>query len=73
MKKGKDQERSPISPERLQFVEPMYARSVQELPRRNDWLHEVKFDGYRYLAGKDSTGVALWSGRGNRFTAVPHN
>jgi ATP-dependent DNA ligase len=56
------------SAERLQFVEPMYARAVQQLPERKDWLYEVKFDGYRCLAGKDSTGVTLWSRRGNRFT-----
>jgi ATP-dependent DNA ligase len=56
------------SAERLQFVEPMYARAVQQLPERKDWLYEVKFDGYRCLAGKDSTGITLWSRRGNRFT-----
>jgi ATP-dependent DNA ligase len=42
--------------------------SVQQLPEGKDWLYEVKFDGYRCLAGKDSTGVTLWSRRGNRFT-----
>jgi ATP-dependent DNA ligase len=31
-------------------------------------LYEVKFDGYRCLAGKDSSGVTLWSRRANRFT-----
>ena len=46
----------------------MYARAVQQLPEGNAWLYEVKFDGYRCLAGKDSTGVTLWSRRGNRFT-----
>ncbi len=56
------------SAERLQFVEPMYARAVQQLPEGNDWLYEVKFDGYRGLAGRDSTGITLWSRRGNRFT-----
>jgi bifunctional non-homologous end joining protein LigD len=56
------------SAETLQFVEPMYARAVQQLPESKDWLYEVKFDGYRCLAGKDSTGVTLWSRRGNRFT-----
>ena len=53
------------SAERLQFVEPMYARAVQQLPEGKDWLYEVKFDGYRCLAGR---GVTLWSRRGNRFT-----
>ena len=56
------------SAERLQFVEPMYARAVQQLPEGKDWLYEVKFDGYRCLAGRDSTGVILWSRRGNQFT-----
>ncbi len=54
------------SAERLHFVKPMYARSVQQLPERKDWLY--KFDGYRCLAGRDSSGVTLWSRRGNRFT-----
>jgi bifunctional non-homologous end joining protein LigD len=46
----------------------MYARAVQQLPEGKDWLYEVKFDGYRCLAGTDSTSVTLWSRRGNRFT-----
>ena len=45
----------------------MYARLVNELPERKEWLYEVKFDGYRCLAGRDS-GVTLWSRRGNLFT-----
>jgi ATP-dependent DNA ligase len=47
------------SAERLQFVEPMYARAVQQLPEGEDWLYEVKFDGYRRLAGRDTAGVTL--------------
>jgi len=51
----------------------MYARSVQQLPEGKDWLCEVKLDGYRCLAGKDSTGVTLWSRHGNVFTRdFPH-
>ena len=46
----------------------MYARAIQQLPEGKDWLYEVKFDGYRCLAGKDSTGVTLWSRRANRLT-----
>ena len=54
---------------RLKFVEPMLAKSVTELPKATDkWLYEVKLDGYRCLAGKDSRGVTLWSRRGNVFT-----
>jgi ATP-dependent DNA ligase len=46
----------------------MYALAVQKLPQGQEWLYEVKFDGYRCLAGKDSTGVTVWSRRENLFT-----
>ena len=68
MTKVKDKERSDTLAERLQFVEPMYARTVENLPQDGAWSYEVKFDGYRALAGRDSTGVTLWSRRGNIFT-----
>ena len=51
----------------------MYALPVQNLPKGNEWLYEVKFDGYRCLAGRDASGVTLWSRRGNLFTRqFPH-
>jgi DNA ligase D-like protein (predicted ligase) len=53
---------------KLTFIEPMYARSVQNLPKGEEWLYEVKFDGYRCLAGRDANDVTLWSRRGNLFT-----
>jgi DNA ligase D-like protein (predicted ligase) len=57
----------------IRFIEPMYARLVQELPEGKEWLYEVKFDGYRCLAGRDGKGVTLWSRRGNLFTTqFPH-
>jgi ATP-dependent DNA ligase len=31
----------------------MYAQLVQQLAEGNDWLYEVKFDGYRCLAGRE--------------------
>ena len=46
----------------------MYARLVQSLPKGKEWLYEVKFDGYRCLAGRDSNEVTLWSRRENLFT-----
>jgi bifunctional non-homologous end joining protein LigD len=48
---------------KIRFIEPMYARLVNELPEGKDWLYEVKFDGYGCLAGKDSTAATLWSRR----------
>jgi len=57
----------------IQFIEPMYALAVQNIPEDKEWLYEVKFDGYRCLAGRDENGVTLWSRRGNIFTSqFPH-
>jgi bifunctional non-homologous end joining protein LigD len=53
----------------VRFIEPMYALAVKNLPEGEDWLYEVKFDGYRCLAGRRNDGVTLWSRRGNLFTA----
>jgi bifunctional non-homologous end joining protein LigD len=47
--------------QKIRFIEPMYARLVNELPEGKEWLYEVKFDGYRCLAGRDSSAVTLWS------------
>src|SRR5262245_22602167 len=53
---------------KIRFIEPMYARLVQNLPQGQEWLYEVKFDGYRCLAGRDANEVTLWSRRENLFT-----
>jgi bifunctional non-homologous end joining protein LigD len=58
---------------KIHFIEPMYARPIQSLPEGQGWLYEIKFDGYRCLAGRDSSRVTLWSRRGNLFTdQFPH-
>jgi ATP-dependent DNA ligase len=58
---------------KITFIEPMYARLVQSLSQGQEWLYEVKFDGYRCLAGRDAKGVTLWSRRENLFTEqFPH-
>ena len=36
----------------LNFIDPMQAALVRELPDGGKWTYEVKFDGYRCLAGK---------------------
>jgi bifunctional non-homologous end joining protein LigD len=53
----------------VEFTQPMLAETVKELPDNgHQWLYEIKLDGYRCLAGKDSRGVRLWSRRGNLLT-----
>ena len=53
------------TPTQLAFIEPMDVAAVQELPDGGKWTYEVKFDGYRCLAAKRSTGVVLGSRGGN--------
>ncbi len=73
MPRAKSTEANRRSAAEVSFVEPMNALAVNNLPKGKDWLYEVKFDGYRCLAGKHNDGVTLWSRRGNLFTAqFPH-
>jgi len=43
------------------FVTPMAAIAVKDLPEGEDWLYEVKWDGYRALIIKDVTRVQVQS------------
>lgn len=45
------------------FIEPMHAMLVTSLPGGDEWLYEVKLDGYRALAVKDGDTVRLLSRR----------
>jgi bifunctional non-homologous end joining protein LigD len=51
----------------LKFIEPMKATAVEALPSGDDWLYEVKWDGYRALALKDASGVRLLSLKNKSF------
>jgi bifunctional non-homologous end joining protein LigD len=44
------------------------ATLVDRAPDGDDWLHELKYDGYRLGCAKDSRGVRLESRRGNDWT-----
>jgi bifunctional non-homologous end joining protein LigD len=47
----------------------MLAATASETPKASvEWIYEIKLDGYRCLAGRDSSGAKLWSRRGNLFT-----
>jgi DNA ligase D-like protein (predicted ligase) len=52
---------------RLDFITPMLARPVAELPSGPDWLYELKLDGYRALVVKAGSVVTLYSRRGNNL------
>src|SRR5438270_5548712 len=51
------------------FIEPMECLQVESLPDSDDWLYEVKLDGYRAIAVKDGKDVGLYSRYGNSLLA----
>ena len=54
---------------RLDFVEPQLATLEKDAPSGKDWLHEVKFDGYRMQAQLAGTEVRLLTRSGLDWTA----
>src|SRR5262249_52527418 len=50
------------------FIEPCLPCFAREPPRGRDWLHEIKFDGYRALIHRDGNGARLFIRRGYDWT-----
>ncbi|WP_027055560.1 DNA ligase D [Mesorhizobium erdmanii] len=53
---------------RLDFIEPQLATLGRDAPSGEDWLHEVKFDGYRMQAQIAGTDVRLLTRTGLDWT-----
>ena len=57
------------------FCEPMLATLVDEVPSGDDWIFEVKFDGYRIQAAVSGDKVKLYTRKGldwtDRFGRLP--
>ncbi len=51
------------------FIEPELARPEEAAPEGEQWLHELKFDGYRVLTRIDHGRVILYSRNGKDWTA----
>ncbi|MFY3792111.1 DNA ligase D [Ureibacillus sp. MALMAid1270] len=49
-------------------MKPMLLTATEEVPVSEDWLYEVKYDGYRCLLHWDHNGIRLISRNGNELT-----
>ena len=52
---------------KIEFVAPMLAKPVQQLPQGAGWSYELKLDGYRALVVKANGNTAVLSRRRNRL------
>lgn len=50
------------------FVKPQLATLVDAVPTGNDWLHEIKYDGYRALIAASGDKVTLFTRNGLDWT-----
>src|SRR6516164_6204585 len=53
----------------LGIIEPCLPSPAKAPPSGPGWIHEIKHDGFRIMARRDSAGVRLISRHGNVFTA----
>ncbi|WP_062733368.1 DNA ligase D [Sphingobium abikonense] len=63
--KRKTKRRAPRAPA---FVAPQLATLVDDVPTGNDWLHEIKFDGYRSLISVAGDKVRVFTRNGLDWT-----
>ncbi|TGR32984.1 MULTISPECIES: ATP-dependent DNA ligase [unclassified Mesorhizobium] len=53
---------------RLTFIRPMEPELYDDPPKGDEWIHEIKFDGYRTQAIKDEDGIRFYTKRGFDWT-----
>src|SRR4051812_25957317 len=54
------------------FVQPQLATLVTEAPEGDDWIHEIKFDGYRLIAAIGGGKAVTYTRRGLDWSARFH-
>ncbi|MCX5515325.1 DNA ligase D [Kaistia algarum] len=50
------------------FVEPQLCALVEDVPKGDDWLYEIKFDGYRAIVAADGDAVRISTRNGLDWT-----
>ena len=53
---------------RLAFVRPLSPSAAVRPPKGDDWLHEPKWDGFRFQIVKDGSVVRFYSRHGAKYT-----
>lgn len=53
---------------RLKFIRPMEPVQVEEPPVSDDWIHEIKYDGFRTQLIRDWAGVRAFSRNGHDWS-----
>src|SRR5262249_15299371 len=66
-RKGEQKPKAEKPPE-WAFVEPALATRVEKPPKGDDWIHEIKYDGYRMLAAVSGESVRLYTRNGLDWT-----
>jgi bifunctional non-homologous end joining protein LigD len=66
-RKGEQKPRA-AKPPKWGFVEPMLATRVEDAPDGDEWIHEIKYDGYRLLAAVSGASVKLYTRNGLDWT-----
>lgn len=55
-------------PTRLVFIRPLSPSAAVRPPKGDDWLHEPKWEGYRFQVVKNGLKVRLYSKIGAEYT-----
>jgi bifunctional non-homologous end joining protein LigD len=56
-------------PLRSNFIEPCLPSPADKPPSGSNWIHEIKHDGYRMMARRDSAGIRLLTRNGHDWAA----
>jgi bifunctional non-homologous end joining protein LigD len=59
---------SPIAVAGMAFIEPCLPSPAREPPSGSDWLHEIKWDGFRIQVSRDGADARLFTRRGHDWT-----
>ena len=57
-----------VSPVRLSFIRPLSPSAAVRPPNGDDWIHEPKWDGFRFQVVKDGSNVRFYSRHGAEYT-----